>query len=539
VTLVQQVASLKLENASLLVANQEFDRQAKELTRCNQVFLQQNEQFKNDIVALQQQLDWFKRQLFGRKSERRLAIATDNQLCLGELLDVDETPPPPTETIKSYQRRLHLKQPLKDAVLEHGLRFGPTVPVEVIEIANPAIAGLEPSQYEIVAEKVTHRLAQRPGAYVILKYVRKVVKLKSTGKLSCAPAPAAVIDKSYADVSFLAGLLMDKFRYHLPLYRQHQRLLDCGIQMSRGNLTSLVHRTVDLLEPIYYAMLSSILQSKVLTMDETPIKASRLNGKMKTGYFWPVYGDLDEVAFIFANSRASPVVTEVLGSFCGVLVTDGYKVYERYAAKVNGLTHAQCWAHSRRKFEEALSVEPKLAAKALDAIGKLYQHEDDIREQRLAEGKKHAYRAEHSKPMVEGFFTWLAATFKEQVLLPSSPFTVAANYALERQEALTVFLENPNVPIDTNHLERQIRPVAIGRKNWLFCWTEIGARFAGIAHSLIASCRLHGVNPYVYLVDVLQRIDSHPAAEVHRLTPRLWKTEFAEKPLRSDLHRLS
>lgn len=532
-TLEQQAASLSHEEiVSLLVANQDLVRLTKKLEEESQTSAAR-------IADLAYQVAWFQRQLFGRKSERRLAVATDNQLCLGEVIDVDETPPPPTETIKSYQRRLHFKQPLKDAVLEHGLRFDPTVPVEVIEVANPAIKDLDPSQYEVVSEKVTHRLAQRPGSYVILKYIRKVVKLKESDKLSCAPASAAVIDKSYADVSCLAGLLMDKFRYHLPLYRQHQRLLDCGIQMSRGNLTSLVHRTVDLLEPIYYAMLSSILQSQVLTMDETPIKASRLNGKMKTGYFWPIYGDHDEVAFIFANSRASPVVAEVLGSFCGVLVTDGYKVYERYAAKMKDLTHAQCWAHTRRKFVEAQSVEPKLVATALDTIGKLYQHEDAIREQQLAEEKKCTYRALHSKPVVEDFFTWLAATFKEQVLLPSSPFTVAANYALERQKALSVFLENPNVPIDTNHIERQIRPVAIGRKNWLFCWTEVGAHYAGIAHSLIASCRLHGVDPYVYLVDVLQRIASHPAIEVHQLTPRLWKNEFAQNPMRSDLHRLS
>ena len=140
--------------------------------------------------------------------------------------------------------------------------------------------------------------------------------------------------------------------------------------------------------------------------------------------------------------------------------------------------------------------------------------------------------------MVEAFFAWLERTLREQVLLPSNPFTKAARYALEREEALRVFLDYPNVPLDTNHLEREIRAIAMGRKVWLFCWTEVGARYVGIVQSLIASCRLQGVNPYVYLVDVLQRIDTHPAFNVHLLTPRLWKQHFAAHPLRSDLDRL-
>lgn len=129
-------------------------------------------------------------------------------------------------------------------------------------------------------------------------------------------------------------------------------------------------------------------------------------------------------------------------------------------------------------------------------------------------------------------------TLRKQVWLPTNPFTKAAQYALDREAALRVFLEYPHVALDTNHLEREIRAIAMGRKAWLFCWTEVGARYVGIVQSLIASCRLQGVDPYVYLVDVLQRIDTHPAFEVHLLTPRLWKQHFAAHPLRSELDRL-
>jgi transposase len=503
--------------------------------------LQQNEELAHQTADLQRQVEWFKRQLFGRKSERRLREPEAQQLPLAGLLpapaDPAEAPPPPTETVKAYQRRTRFAA-LEATPEESGLRFDSSVPVEVIEVPNPELAGLSADDYEVIGEKLTYRLAQRPGAYVILQYVRKVIKRKATEDLSCPPAPPAVFEKSFADVSVLAGLLIDKFRYHLPLYRQHQRLAQAGVRLSRGTLTQWVQRAAELLEPIYYALLSSILHSAVLTMDETPIKAGRrVKGQLHTGYFWPVYGEQDEVAFPFAASRAGAVVREALGQFCGVLLTDGYIVYDRFAQTVNRLVHAQCWSHTRRHFLDAERAEPALVAQALEHIGGLYKQEAYLRQQHLVDDAKLAYRGEYTKPLVEAFFGWLKQTLTTQPLLPSNPFTQAARYALARETALKVFLEYPNVPLDTNHLEREIRAIALGRRNWLFCWTEVGARDVGIVQSLLASCRLQGVDPYVYLVDVLQRIDTHPAFDVHLLTPRLWKHHFAAHPLRSDLDR--
>jgi len=452
--------------------------------------------------------------------------------------DPAESPPPPTETVKAYQRRAPFTA-VAAGPDDSGLRFDASVPVEVITVPPPEVATLPLDAYEIIGEKVTYRLAQRPGAYVVLKYVRPVVKVKAAQTVVSAPAPAAVLERSWADVSLLAGVLVEKLRYHLPLYRQHQRLADAGIHLSRATLTQWVHRTAALLEPIYHAQFSSILQSHVLAMDETPIKAGRQGqGKLHTGYFWPLYGDQDEIAFPYAASRAQAVVREALGSFCGVLLTDGYRVYEHYAQTVNGLVHAQCWSHARRQFVDAAQVEPVLVAQALEFIGQLYHEEAQGRERQLSDAALLTFRVERAKPVVEAFFAWLTRTLRTQVLLPTNPFTKAARYALEREAALRVFLEYPTVPLDTNHLERQIRAIAMGRKAWLFCWTEVGAQYVGIVQSLLASCRLQGVDPYGYLVDVLQRIDTHPALEVHLLTPRLWKQHFAANPLRSDLDRL-
>jgi transposase len=499
---------------------------------------------QEEIVALlkahdelTRQVEWFRRQLFGPKSERRLCGAENQQLTLGELYRSEVVERPQIEVPAHRRRR---RDPI-DEEEDQTLRFDPSVPVKEIQVANPELEGKDLAAYEVIGEKVTCRLAQRPASYVVLRYVRKVYKRKEGDGFSCPPAPRAVLEKSCADVSFLVGLLIDKFAYHLPLYRQHQRLTAAGVHLSRATLTHLVHRSAELLEPVYDAQLRSILSSEVLAMDETPIKAGRKErppphrGQMKTCYFWPIYGDRDEIAFPFSRTRGSAMVREALKGYVGTLLSDGYRVYDRYAETVNGIVHAQCWSHTRRRFVDAELVEPKRVGKALEAIAELYEHEAELKAKALSPEKVLAYRGERAKPVVDRFFEWLRATAREEILLPTNPFTKAVSYALSREKSLRVFLEYPNVPLDTNHLERAIRPIAVGRKNWLFCWTEVGAKYVGIIQSLLSTCRVQGIDPYTYLVDVLQRIDTHLAREVEWLTPRLWKERFADSPIRSDL----
>jgi len=223
----------------------------------------------------------------------------------------------------------------------------------------------------------------------------------------------------------LAGVLIDKFRYHLPLYRQHQRMDAAGIHLARSTLTGLVHRTADLLQPIYAAQLASALKSRVLTMDETPIKAGRRgHGGMKTAYFWPVYGDKDEVVFPFSPSRAGAMVREVLGEYCGVLISDGYQAYERYAEQAHKVIHAQCWSHTRRQFVKAEAVEPELTARALTVIRRLYDEEAELKRKSLDDTKQIEQCAKRCKPIVDDFFEWIGQTIDERLLLPSNPFTI-------------------------------------------------------------------------------------------------------------------
>nr|WP_226827244.1 IS66 family transposase [Igneacidithiobacillus copahuensis] len=487
-----------------------------------------------EIASLKQQLDWFKRQLFGRKSEKRI-LEHPNQLDLSTLLG-DAPPaadPTPTEEI-SYRRRKP-KQRNADDVTDAGLRFGPDVPVEVIELSAPEFHGPDADQYEVIDYQITRRLAQRPGSYVVLEYRRPVWRHKASSSLREVPAPAAVFAGSLADVSLLAGILVDKFCYHLPLYRQHQRLQDAGITLSRSTLTNYTQRAIELLRPIYDAQWRHILQSRVLAMDETPIKAGRKKpGQLQATWYWPIYGEDDELCFTWSTSRGSAHVEQQLAGFAGVLLSDGYAAYDRYAKSRPQVTRAQCWAHTRRYFERAKDQDPA-AQEALTRIGALYRVEQQIREQGLEGEPKRDYRSRHAGPIAEAFFGWCHQQRQRMDLLNSDPLAKALVYAENHQAQLKVYLNDPEVPIDTNHLERALRVIPMGRKNWLFCWSEVGARHVGIIQSLLTTCRLHHVDPYTYLVDVLQRVALHPARDVEALTPRVWKDRFANNPLRSDL----
>ena len=524
------IADLRRENAVLA-------ERLETLTADHAALQKTVSALRETAASLKDQVDWFKRQLFGRRSEKRVEFDLAEQANLFESLGAGDVPTPevPTEEI-SYRRRRRKNR--AGAVNESGLRFDDTVPVTTIEVRDPAVESIPESERVVVGEKVTHRLAQRPASYEVLKYVRPVVKRRDTGELASARAPANVLERTAADVSLLAGMLVDKFRHHLPLHRQHRRMADAGIALSRASLTNWTGRAIDLLEPIAAAQTAHVLESRVLAMDETPVKAGRAEpGRMRQGYFWPIYGDDDEVVFPFAPTREHRHVEAFLGDFEGVLSSDGYEAYARYASKRAGVRHAQCWAHARRGFEQARDGEPEAADAALALIGALYANEKAIRRGKLKGAAKLALRRERSVPAAARFFAWCRERSARPDLLPRSPLAKALKYALDREAGLSVYLSDADVAIDTNNVERALRPIPAGRRNWLFAWTEVGAERVGVIQGLLATCTLQGVDPYTYLVDVLQRVGRHPASRAVELTPRVWRTLFADDPLRSDLDR--
>ena len=481
--------------------------------------------------ALRHELDWFKRQLFGSKSEKRLDMDDEAQLNLLAGLGVKEPPSRPHPhrfcNNDSWERRRLRPAP---GLLRHPKQ-------SVYGTNQPIPTGVPRGNARNNSEKVSYRLAQQPGSYVVLKYVRPVVKRRGSETMLTAPAPANVLERSCADVSFLGAMLIDKFCWHLPLYRQHQRLLDAGITLSRSTVVYWTSRAIDLLAPLADAQSAHGLASGVLAMDETSLKAGRAaKGKMRTGWLWPVYGDAEEGVFHYAPSRAHRPVHEFLGQYRGTLLSDGYEAYAACAAQRPGeVTHALCWAHTRRYFERAKDSEPEAVAEALALIGAMYAHEKQIRADGLVGEDKRAYRQTHTRAVVETFWRWCRTQCHRPELLPKSPLAKALHYAQQRRSGLEVFLDDPEVAIDTNHLERALRPIPLGKRNWLFTSSEVGAQRAGIIQSLLVTCRLHEVDVYTYLVDVLQRISVHPANRAIELTPRMGKSRFADAPMRSDL----
>lgn len=268
-----EVSSLNGEQLIALL-----QQQSALLDQQHQLVHQQHQtidELKQQVDGLKHQVEWFKRQIFGSKSERFIAEPNASQLPLAAVTaSADPTISPPRQTVITHTRRVRTRDPANDA---EALPFfdESRLPVHTIEVLDPEIAALSPDQYEVIDTKTSYRLAQRPGSYEILKYVRPVVKRKDTQQISCALAPVGVIEGSRADVSFVAGLLVDKFAYYLPLYRQHQRLTDTGVNVSRPWLTQITQKAIELLEPIHQAQLDSIRRSHVIALDETPIKAGR------------------------------------------------------------------------------------------------------------------------------------------------------------------------------------------------------------------------------------------------------------------------
>ena len=455
----------------------------------------ENAQLREQLQAMKRELDWFKKQVFGAKSEKQpFEIPGQSSLLTLQNAPVPEHPSEQKRTFNAYQRGTGKKQRDDDCLNDTGLRFGPDVPVEVIEQLPPELTGREADQFEIIDTRTTHRLAQLPSSYVVLQYERPVIRRKGTATLITPPAPANVLERSLADVSLLAGLLTDKMQSHLPFYRQHQRLLQAGITVSRATLTNVAKHAIELLRPIVDAQLDSVLLSRVLAMDETPTKAGhqsrpgRETGRMKTGWFWPLYGDGDEVVFTFSTSRSRAHLEQVLnGRFCGTLLSDGYAAYARYVSQSEGVVHAQCWVHGHRYFIDAQAEHPQAVDEALQQIAALYRIEKTIRHKGLSGEQKNRYRLEHSQPIVDGFFDWCRGQLDRGGLVPSDGLYVAIQYVLKREDSLRVFLVNPAVAMDTNHLESALRPIPLGKKNWLFHWTELGAEHVGIVQSLITT----------------------------------------------------
>jgi len=522
----EQLLKLLFEaEAELKVAELRTKTREAEIAKLNKTVAE-----KDDYIS------WLLKALMGPTSERRSwdSLSPELQLWLeGMALDLPKSPPPSGKSVKKDEegRRKNPTSPGKSKA-----RYGPRATVIDFELPVPGTEGVPADQLELVETKITEKVVRVESPYCIVRVHQNVYRIKGCLEELHPEVFPEVIPGSIFDVSVLAGMAVDKYHYHLPIYRQHLALKNADIFVDRGNMIRLLHRTAELLEPIYEALMSSVLNSSLLTIDETPTPAGRKKGKMGKGYFWVFYGDQREVYFLFSPSRARAVLDGALSVFKGQILCDGYVACQSYVNATEGNTLCQCWGHTRREFLKAEKREPEPTKWVLRQIKAMYEIDEQTRGKPLTEIFE--IRQTKMAPLVTELFRFLKKTIAEETFVPTDSFLKAAGYALNREVALKVFLGDPSVPMDTNHVERELRGQAVGRKNWMFHVTEEGARHAAIFYSLIRSCVLCDINPMTYLVDVLQRLDTHPDSKKEMLIPRLWKEHFEKEPLRSPFHKV-
>lgn len=326
-------------------------------------------------------------------------------------------------------------------------------------------------------------------------------------------------------VELLTSIVIGKFLYHLPHYRQVTKTLkDSGINLSKQTVWDWTRKTAELLEPLWELMHQRLLTLDHLAADETTtpmVDRERPGSQTKTTYLWQYFGFDRSAApytvFDFALTRAHTAPLAFLGDFHGTLLTDGYSGYR----PLPGITHAGCMAHARRKFDEAMATSPVIAARAVALIGKLYEVEKSCKSLD-ADGRRDVRRCEST-----GILLRLRLLLEQERpnVVPQSPIGKAITYASNQWSDLCRFVDDGHLPIDNNAVEREMKSIAIGRKNWLFFGSERGGRVAAIIYSVIASARRHDLDVWRYLGDILRRLADLKPGELERLLPDVWLRE--------------
>jgi transposase len=299
-----------------------------------------------------------------------------------------------------------------------------------------------------------------------------------------------------------------------------QRFKREGIALSDSTIGGWISATADLLEPLYDALAEEARSSGYVQADETPIQVQdpQKKGKTHRGYYWVYRAPLPQLVVMdYREGRSRDGPAAWLDGFEGALQTDGYAAYDAFEHHL-AITTYGCWAHARRYFFEAKDSSPDEAAVALAEIAKLYEIERGLRDEHATAEERRAARQEHAVPVLDGMKAWL----ESQQALPKSPLGKAVGYALKSWKKLVRYAGDGRIEIDNNLVENAIRPIALGRKNYLFAGSHAAARRAAVIYSLLATCKAHDVNPQVWLADVLARIPTHQARHVAELLPHRW-----------------
>jgi transposase len=461
---------------------------------------------------LQHQLEQLLRQRYGKKGEQ---VDPDQLLLfaqeiLAQTEPMSPAPQPPKQAAakpnghgrKPLPASLPRKRIVHDVALEH--------------LACPECG----AERQKIGDETREQLEYVPASLLVLEHVRP--------KYACRCCEAHVviaerlpepIEKGLPGPGLLAHVAVSKYMDHLPLHRQEGIFRRHGVELSRSTMCDWMAVVAGLLKPIVTEMSRRILLSKVIRTDDTPVTVQDPSGKgTKTGRLWVYLGDRDHrfVVYEYTPDRSGNGPEEFLRTYrSGYLQSDAYAGYNGIHAR--GIVAVGCWAHARRKFYDARTSDPERSHAAIAWIGRIYEVEKEATKKEIDAAARHVLRQERSRPLLESFGSWLEA--EEVKVLPKSPMGEAIAYARSNWAALSRYLEAEYLSIDNNASENAMRPIAVGRKNWLFFGSDRGGQTAATLMSLMQSSKRLGHDPFVYLREMLDRVSTHPANRISDLLP--------------------
>jgi transposase len=475
------------------------------------IFRKEYEKFlANDakIAYLQFELEKLRRLIFGTKSER--FIASDNSQLSLELGQSEQIQAEPQTENITYTRH---KADKKNGHARMELPSNLPREVVVIEPAEDVTGARK------IGEVITEVLEYTPGKLYVTRYVRSKYALLDEKGIVIGQLPSLPIPRGNAGAGLLAHLMISKFVDHLPFYRQVQMFKRQGVTLAESTINDWFRSSCDLLEPLYECLKKQVIKGNYLMADETPIDVLTENkpGATHKGYHWVYYSPVERlVLFDYRKGRGREGPEELLKDYRGALQADGYAAYEAFE-KQPGITLLACMAHARRKFDESLKNDKTRAEHVLGLIQGLYTIERLAREGKMDDDQRKALRLEKAIVKLEELHTWLIENITQ--VLPKSAIGQAIAYTLHLWPRLIRYLDDGKYEIDNNLIENSIRPVALGRKNYLFAGSHEGAQRAAIMYSFFATCKINDIEPFEWLTKVLTRIPDQSIQRLEELLP--------------------
>jgi transposase len=463
-------------------------------------------------LELKHELDQLKRLVFGSRQERFIPSAPPEQLGLG--LATSATAPV-VQSLQAIAYTRKVPEASSEKVSTGRMKLPASLPREEVVI--------EPTEdvtgWNKIGQEVTEELERIPGKLFVRRYVRPKYARPDGQGVVIGELPSRPIDKGIPGPGLLAQIFIDKYTDHLPVHRQVQRFEREGMKLPTSTLTDWIGATCSLLEPLYQVHRQQVLDSHYLQADETPIRVQDKDKKGSThrGYHWVYHAPQQRlVLFDYREGRGREGPAECLHDFKGYLQTDGYAVYDDFGNKA-GVTLLHCMAHARRKFDEAKGNDLNRAEYVLTEMQKLYALERRAKEASLSSQEVLDLRREEAVPVLHQLKEWMIENYKN--VLPQSAIGQALYYSLQRWDKLSIYTTDASLQIDNNLVENAIRPVAIGRKNYLFAGSHAGARRAAMLYSFLGTCKINDINPFEWLRQTLGRIPDHPVNQLHQLLP--------------------